>query len=186
MRPRAVFYTTKTLSGLAMAPGAVLGKAARLFLAQSRQCRIELGQRLASVMSSTAACCWLGSRWGSRSSGGCSGSSYPHCPQLPALPLAPARAHDMLVAISTGADMSNDPTHVVAEAIAEAQAILHDHLESNVGDPADVLTKVNRVLSNRTLVRALYDVGFFPRENPPEVGFTLLDQQAEGNRWGEV
>jgi hypothetical protein len=36
--------------------------------------------------------------------------------------------------------MSNDPAHVIAEAIAEAQAILHDHLESGVGSPADVFT----------------------------------------------
>ncbi len=79
--------------------------------------------------------------------------------------------------------MSSDTTNVVAEAIAEAHAILHDHLEFGVDEPADVLAKVNRVLSERTLVRALYDAGSFPRENPPEVAFTLLDLQAEGNRW---
>ncbi len=80
--------------------------------------------------------------------------------------------------------MSNDPTHVLAEAIAQAQGILHDHLQSGMGAPADVLAKVNGILSERSLIRALYDAGFFPRETPPAAGLTLLDLQAEGNRWG--
>jgi hypothetical protein len=80
--------------------------------------------------------------------------------------------------------MSNDPTQAIAEAVAEAQAILQDHLESGIGAPAAVLARVNRVLSERTPIRALYDAGLFPREVPPEADFTLLDLQAQGNRWG--
>jgi hypothetical protein len=64
--------------------------------------------------------------------------------------------------------MSNDPTHAIAEAIAEAQAILHDHLDGGVGSPADALARANLVLSERTLIRALHDTGFMPSNNPPD------------------
>jgi hypothetical protein len=79
--------------------------------------------------------------------------------------------------------MSLDPAHAIAEAISEAQAMLHDHLESGVGAPADVLARVNKVLSDRRLMRALSHAGVFPRENPPDAIFTLLDLQTRGNQW---
>ncbi len=54
--------------------------------------------------------------------------------------------------------MSNDPAHVIAQAIAESRAILHDHLESGVGSPVDVLARANKVLSQRA-DRALRGAG---------------------------
>jgi hypothetical protein len=49
----------------------------------------------------------------------------------------------------------------------EAQAILHDHLESGKHSPAEALAKLQRVLSEHGLLRALYDVGYFSPTTPP-------------------
>jgi hypothetical protein len=55
----------------------------------------------------------------------------------------------------------------ICDSVAEAQAILHDHLECGKHSPAEALAKLQRVLSEDGLLRALYDVGYFPPTTPP-------------------
>jgi hypothetical protein len=48
------------------------------------------------------------------------------------------------------------------------QAMLHDYLEA--GTPttaADVIAKAQAVLSESELLRAMFDVGYFPPNTPP-------------------
>jgi hypothetical protein len=69
--------------------------------------------------------------------------------------------------------MSDNPVHVLAEAMAEVQAVVHDHVECGKYDPAEVLARIKAVVSERSLIQAMYDVGFFPANNPPDAVFTL-------------
>ncbi len=54
--------------------------------------------------------------------------------------------------------MSNNAAHAICEATADAQAILRERLELGVGSLAGVLARINGLLSERTLIRALYEV----------------------------
>jgi hypothetical protein len=58
--------------------------------------------------------------------------------------------------------MSNEPAHVIAEAVAEVQATLFDHYQRGKGTSAQVLAKINVIMSERTLIRAMYDAGYIP------------------------
>jgi tRNA isopentenyl-2-thiomethyl-A-37 hydroxylase MiaE len=69
--------------------------------------------------------------------------------------------------------MSDNPAHVVADALAEVQAMLHDHYECGKYEPAEVLGLINGVMSERSLIQAMYDVGYFPASNPPDAVFTM-------------
>jgi hypothetical protein len=55
---------------------------------------------------------------------------------------------------------------VICECVNEAQAILHDHLECGKYSPTDALTRLQSVLSNEELLRALYTAGYFPATAP--------------------
>jgi hypothetical protein len=59
--------------------------------------------------------------------------------------------------------VSKDDVFAICDSVAEAQAILHDHLECGQHSPAEALAKLQCVLSKDGLQRALYDVGCFPR-----------------------
>jgi tRNA isopentenyl-2-thiomethyl-A-37 hydroxylase MiaE len=59
--------------------------------------------------------------------------------------------------------------------MSEAQAILHDHLECGRHTCVEALTLLNRVLSEKTLIHAMYDVGYFPDSTPPDRPFSLLE-----------
>jgi hypothetical protein len=63
--------------------------------------------------------------------------------------------------------MTNHDLFLICDCVAEAQTILHDHLECGKHSPAEVLTRLQRVLSEEALLRALHDVGYFPRATPP-------------------
>jgi hypothetical protein len=57
----------------------------------------------------------------------------------------------------------------ICERVAEVQAMLHDYLEA--GTPttaADVIAKAQAVLSESELLRAMFDVGYFPPNTPPD------------------
>jgi hypothetical protein len=46
--------------------------------------------------------------------------------------------------------------------VAEVQALLHDHTECGKHTAADVVAKAQAVLSEPELLRAMFDVGYFP------------------------
>jgi hypothetical protein len=69
--------------------------------------------------------------------------------------------------------MSNEPAHVIAEAVAEVQATLFDHYQRGKGTSAQVLAKINVIMSERTLIRAMYDAGYIPPHDPTGSAFTL-------------
>jgi hypothetical protein len=69
--------------------------------------------------------------------------------------------------------MSNEPAHVIAEAVAEVQATLFDHYQRSKGTSAQVLAKINVVMSERTLIRAMYGAGYIPAHDPTGSAFTL-------------
>jgi len=56
---------------------------------------------------------------------------------------------------------------VMCGCVTEAQAILRDHLECGLHSPAETLVRLQRVLSDEGLLRALYTAGYFPGTTPP-------------------
>jgi hypothetical protein len=69
--------------------------------------------------------------------------------------------------------MSSDPAHVIAEAAAEVQAALYDHYRCGKRTSAEVLAKINVVMHEPTLIRAMYDLGYIPAFSPPDANYTL-------------
>jgi hypothetical protein len=63
--------------------------------------------------------------------------------------------------------VSKDDVFAICDGVAEARAILHDHLECGKHSPAEAQAKLHCVLSEDELLRALYDVGYFPRRRQP-------------------
>jgi hypothetical protein len=57
----------------------------------------------------------------------------------------------------------------ICEGVAEVQALLHDHIECGKHTAADVVAKAQAVLSESALLRAMFDVGYFPPNTPPPV-----------------
>jgi hypothetical protein len=62
--------------------------------------------------------------------------------------------------------VTKDDVFAICDSVADAQAILHDHLECGKHSPAKVLAKLQRVLSEAGLLRALYDIEYFPATTP--------------------
>jgi hypothetical protein len=58
-------------------------------------------------------------------------------------------------------------TWEIWERVAEVQALLHDHIECGKHTAADVIAKAQAVLSESELLRAMFDVGYFPPNTPP-------------------
>jgi hypothetical protein len=48
------------------------------------------------------------------------------------------------------------------------QAVLHDHIQGGKHTAADVVAKAQAVLSESELLRAMFDVGYFPPNTPPQ------------------
>jgi hypothetical protein len=65
----------------------------------------------------------------------------------------------------TGA--TNAAMLAICERVAEVQTLLHDHLEAGTPAP-DVIAKAQAVLSQSELLRAVFDVGYFPPNTPPD------------------
>jgi hypothetical protein len=65
------------------------------------------------------------------------------------------------------------PEFVIAEAVSEAQAILHNHLECGRHTPQVALARLQAVLPEAPLLRAMYDIGYFPASTPPHVPITV-------------
>jgi hypothetical protein len=56
----------------------------------------------------------------------------------------------------------------ICERMAEVQALLHDHIEGGKHSAADVVAKAQAILSEAELLRAMFDVGYFPPNTPPD------------------
>jgi hypothetical protein len=63
--------------------------------------------------------------------------------------------------------VSKDEVFAICDSIAEAEAILHDHLECGKYSPAEALVKLQCVLSEDGLLRALCDFGYVAPATPP-------------------
>ena len=63
--------------------------------------------------------------------------------------------------------MNKDDVFAICDSVAEAQAILHDHLECGKHSPTEALAKLQCVLSEVGLLRAFYDVGYSSRRRHP-------------------
>jgi hypothetical protein len=55
----------------------------------------------------------------------------------------------------------------IRERMAEVQALLHDHAEGGKYSAADVVARAQEILSESKLLRAMWDVGYFPPNTPP-------------------
>ena len=64
--------------------------------------------------------------------------------------------------------MATNPVWEICEHVAEVQAMLHDHIECGKYSAADVIAKAEAVLSEFELLRAMFDVGYFPPNTPPD------------------
>ena len=64
--------------------------------------------------------------------------------------------------------MADNPVWAICERVAEVQALLHDHVECGKHSVADVVAKAQSVLSEAELLRAMFDVGYFPPNTPPD------------------
>jgi hypothetical protein len=63
--------------------------------------------------------------------------------------------------------MVDNPAWEICERVVGVQALLHDHIECGKHSAADVVAKARAVLSESELLRAMFDVGYFPPNTPP-------------------
>jgi hypothetical protein len=63
--------------------------------------------------------------------------------------------------------MIENPVWAICERVAEVQALLDDHVAVGKHSAADVVGKAQGVLSESELLRAMFDVGYFPPNTPP-------------------
>jgi hypothetical protein len=63
--------------------------------------------------------------------------------------------------------MTNHDLFLICDCVAEAQAILHDHLEGGKHSQAESLERLRSVLTEEALLRSLYEVGYLPATTPP-------------------
>jgi hypothetical protein len=63
--------------------------------------------------------------------------------------------------------MVDNPVWEICERVAEVQALLDDHVAGGKHSAADVVVKAQAVLSEAELLRAMFDVGYFPPSTPP-------------------
>jgi len=64
--------------------------------------------------------------------------------------------------------MADNPAWQICERVAEVQALLHDHVECGKHLPSDVVAKAQAVLCEPELLRAMFDVAYFPPNTPPD------------------
>jgi putative heme degradation protein len=64
------------------------------------------------------------------------------------------------------ADAAPEAARAICQRVAEVQALLNDHLAGSKHSAADVVAKAQAVLSEPELLRAMFDVGYFPPNTP--------------------
>ena len=62
--------------------------------------------------------------------------------------------------------MADNPVWAICDRVAEVQALLHDHIECGKHSAADVVARAQTVLTEPELLRAMFDVGYFPPNTP--------------------
>ena len=67
--------------------------------------------------------------------------------------------------------MVANPAWEICERLAKVQALLDAHIAGGKHSPADVVAKAQAVLSEPELLRAMFDVGYFPPNKPPDKTF---------------
>ena len=65
------------------------------------------------------------------------------------------------------ADATPGAALAICERVAEIQALLDDHLDGGKLSAAEVVAKAQAVLADSALLRAMFDVGYFPPNTPP-------------------
>jgi len=55
----------------------------------------------------------------------------------------------------------------ICERVAEAQAMLHDHLEGGRFTADEIVRKLGALVKEEGLLRAMWEVGYFPPDTPP-------------------
>jgi hypothetical protein len=63
--------------------------------------------------------------------------------------------------------MVDNPVWEICGRVAEVQALLDDHVAGGKHSAADVVAKAQAVQSEAELLRAMFDVGYFPPDTPP-------------------
>ena len=64
------------------------------------------------------------------------------------------------------ADATPEAALAICERVAEVQALLDEHLAGGKHSAAEVVAKAQAVLSEAALLRAMFDVGYFPPNAP--------------------
>lgn len=54
----------------------------------------------------------------------------------------------------------------ICERVAEAQALIHDHMECGKHTAEEVVARLRALFEERALLQAMYDVGYFPQNTP--------------------
>jgi hypothetical protein len=67
------------------------------------------------------------------------------------------------------ADYPIAAVHEICERVAEVQAILDDHVAGGKLTAKEVVGKVHAVMTEPGLLRAMFDVGYFPPSTPPDI-----------------
>jgi hypothetical protein len=62
--------------------------------------------------------------------------------------------------------MVDNPLWEICERMAEVQALLDDRLAGRKHSAAEVVAKAQAVMSEPELLRAMFDVGYFPPNTP--------------------
>lgn len=57
----------------------------------------------------------------------------------------------------------------ICERVAEAQALLNDHLEGGRFTADELVRKLAVLMAEEGLLRAMWEVGYFPPDTPPPV-----------------
>ncbi len=63
---------------------------------------------------------------------------------------------------------SGRANYKLTRVVGEVQALLNDHIAGGKHSAADVVAKAQAVLSESELLRAMFDVGYFPPNTPPQ------------------
>jgi hypothetical protein len=63
--------------------------------------------------------------------------------------------------------MTDIPVWEICERVAEVQALLDDHAAGGKHSAADVIAKAQAMLTEPELLRAMFDLGYFPPNTPP-------------------
>jgi hypothetical protein len=74
--------------------------------------------------------------------------------------------HQLFSPSSTRKPMVHNPMWAICERMAEVQTLLDDHIAAGKHSAADVVAMAQAILSEPALLRAMFDVGYFPPNRP--------------------